>query len=74
MTTNSQLSTLNLKNKNKNKLGKQLEQDQKWRSLGGLSARVDQGRMGEKVQVIRSINGQNNRQGEVKNSISNTTI
>ena len=35
MTTNSQLSTT--KSKNKNKLSKQLEQEQKWRSHGELS-------------------------------------
>ena len=30
-----------------------------------------EGRMGEKVQGIRSINGLQNRQGEVKNSMGN---
>ena len=30
---------------------------QKWRSRGGLLAQREQGRMGEKVQGIRNING-----------------
>ena len=57
MTTSSQLSTTEpKKNKNKNKLSKQLPtttgtEPQKWRSHGGLS--VGRGwRMGEKVQGI----------------------
>ena len=58
MTTNSQLSTTEPKNKNKNKLSKQLEQEhshspsEKWRVISS-----EIGRMGEKVQGIRSING-----------------
>ena len=58
MTTNSQLSTTEppQKNQNKNKLSKQLEQEQNHRNgeHGGLSAGM--GRMGEKVHGIRSIN------------------
>ena len=61
MTTNSQLSTTKpKKNKTKNKLSKQLEQEQNHRNgdhkegyqLGGGG-----GRMGEKVQGIRSTIG-----------------
>ena len=57
MTTNSQLSTTKPKKK-QNKLSNQLEQEQnhrKWRSHGGLSARREKGREGEKVQGIRSV-------------------
>ena len=56
MTTNSQLSTTEPKNKNKNKLSKQLEQEQNHRNgdhmEGYQRGRV---RMGEKVQRIRNI-------------------
>ena len=50
MTTNSQLSTSEPKNKqtNKQKISKQLEQEQKWRSHGGVA--VGRGRMGEKYR------------------------
>ena len=61
MTTNSQLSTTKLKkNKNKNELSKQLEQEQIHRNrdhMEGYQCRRGEGRMGEKVQGIRSING-----------------
>ena len=59
MTTNSQLST----NEPKKQKLKQIKQtrtgteSQKWRSHGGLWAGRGWGRMGEKVQGIRSING-----------------
>ena len=60
MTTNSQLSTTEPKNKNKSKLSKQLEQEQNHRN-GDHMEDYHQGgggwRMGEKVQGIRSING-----------------
>ena len=40
--------------------------------IWGVTSREGKGRMGEKVQGIRSINGRHkNRQGEVKNSIGN---
>ena len=58
MKTNSQLSTTEPKTQ-KQKQTKQTmrtgTESQKWRSHGGLSA--GQGRMWEKVQGIRSING-----------------
>ena len=58
MTTNSQLSTTEPK-KQKQKQTKQTPRtetdSQKWRSHGGLS--LGRGRMGEKVQGIRNING-----------------
>ena len=60
MTTNSQLSTTEPKNKNKNKLSKQLEQEQNHRNgvhMEGYQWGEGRGRMGEKVQGIRSING-----------------
>ena len=58
MTTNSQLSTTEPKNKSKNKLSKQLNRNRmKWRLHGGLSVGRKSGEMGEKVQGIRSING-----------------
>ena len=62
MTTNSQLSTMNLKKqKHKNELSKQLEQEKNQRNgdhmEGGLSAGRGKGREEEKVQGIRSING-----------------
>ena len=60
MTTNSQLSTIYPKNKNKNKLSEQLEQKQNHRNgdhMEGYQWGGGGGRMGEKVQGIRSING-----------------
>ena len=59
ITTNSQLSTTDPKNKNKNKLYEQLEQKQNHRNgdhMGSFSRGVGQGE-GEKVQRISSING-----------------
>ena len=58
MTTNSQLSTTNLKKNNE--LSKQLEQEQNHRNgdhLEGYHWGGQGGRMGEKIQGIRSING-----------------
>ena len=58
MTTNSQLSTT--EPNNKNKLSKQLEQEQNHRNgdhVEGYQRGGGSGRMGEKVQGIRSING-----------------
>ena len=60
MTTNSQLSTTEPKQKNKNKLSKQLEQEQNHRNgdhMQGYQWGWVGGRMGEKVQGIRSIIG-----------------
>ena len=61
MTTNSQLSTTELEtSKQKNKLSKQLEQEQNHRSsnhMEGYQWGGGAGRMGEKVQGIRSISG-----------------
>ena len=49
MTTNSQLFTTEpKKNITKNKLSKQLEQEQKWRSHGGLSTGEWEGERGGK--------------------------
>ena len=59
MTTNSQLSRTEPK-KNKNKLSKQLDQEQIHRNgdhREGYQWGGGGGRMGEKVQGIRSING-----------------
>ena len=59
MTTNSQLSTTEPKTK-KNKLSRQLEQEQNHRNgnhVEGYQQEEVGGRMGEKVQGIRSING-----------------
>ena len=59
MTTNSQLSTTEPK-KNKNKLSKQLEQEQNHRNgdhREDYQQGVGWGRVEEKVQGIRSING-----------------
>ena len=60
MTTNSQLSTIKpKKNKNKNKLSKQLEQEQNHRNgnhMEGYQRGVGEGKMGEKLQGIKSIN------------------
>ena len=71
MTTNSQLSTT--KPKNKNKLSKQLEQEQNHRNgdhMEGYQRRGGGVRMVETVQGIRSINGRY-KIGKVKNSIEN---
>ena len=61
MTTNSQPSTTGpKKTKTKNKLSKQLEQEQNPRNgdhMEGYQWGRGRGRMGEKVQGIRSING-----------------
>ena len=69
MITNSQLSTTEPK-KQKQKQIKQTPrtgtESQKWRSHGGLSVGRVRGRMREKVQGIRSINGRY-KIGEVKN-------
>ena len=57
MTTNSQLST---EPKNKNKLSKQLEQEQNHRNgdhMKGYQYGSGRGREGGKVQRISSING-----------------
>ena len=59
MTTNSQLST-NEPKKCKNKVSKQLEQEQNHRNgdhIEGYHQGVGGGRLGEKVQGIRSTNG-----------------
>ena len=58
MTTNSQLSTT--EPKNKNKLSKQLEQEQNHRNgdhMEGFQQGSGRGREGGKVQRISSING-----------------
>ena len=60
MTTDSQLSTTKHKNKNKNELSKQLEQEQNHRNgdhMEDYRQGWGEGRMGEKVQGIRNING-----------------
>ena len=60
MTANSQLSTNVPKNKDKNKLSKQLEQEPNHRNgyhIEGYQWGGGAGRMGEKVQGIRSIIG-----------------
>ena len=66
MKTNSQLSAIeptppHQKKKQKKKLTKQTirigTESQKWRSHGGLSAGKLQGRLGERIQGIRNING-----------------
>ena len=75
MTTNSQLSTTEPKKQNKNKLSKQLEQEQNHRNgdhMEDCQLRKRRGRMGEKLQGIRSIIGRYKiDRGEVKNSIGN---
>ena len=75
MTTNSQLSTTEpKKNKNKNKLNKQLEQGQNRRNgdhIEGIS-RGGGGERGGKGTENKQHKWQvENRQGEVKNSIGN---
>ena len=76
MTTNSQLSTTEPKKKikNKNKLSKQLEQEQNhkmeitWKEIGGRSKEE----YGEKCTGNKKHNWCiENRQGEVKNNIGN---
>ena len=60
MTTNSQLSTTKPKNKNKNELSKQLEQEQNHRNgdhMEGYQWGSGRGKEGEKVKRISSING-----------------
>ena len=61
MTTNSELSkTRPKKTKNKNELSKQLEQEQIHRNRDHMESYQQgsrRGRMGEKIQGIRSING-----------------
>ena len=61
MTTNSQLSTTEPKeNKNKNRLSKQLKQEQNHRNgdhMEGYQQGSGRGRVGGKVQRISSING-----------------
>ena len=60
MTTNSPLSTTEpKKTKNKNKLRKQLEQEQNHRNGDHLEGyqQGGEGQMGEKVQGVRCING-----------------
>ena len=75
MTTNSELSkTRPKKTKNKNELSKQLEQEQIHRNRDHMESYQQgsrRGRMGEKIQGIRSINGRYKIDGEVKNSIGN---
>ena len=58
MTTNSQLPTTELKKQKQTKQTTRTgKESQKWRTHGGLSVRRGTGRMGEKVQGIRSISG-----------------
>ena len=60
MTTNLQLSTTEPKNKNKNNLSKQLEQERNHRygnHLEGYQLGGGRGRMEGKVQGLRRING-----------------
>ena len=76
MTTNSQvLKSEPKKYKNKNKLSKQLEQEQIYKNRDHMEGYQWGGQgMGEKVQGIRSINSKQqvqNRHGEVKNSVGN---
>ena len=77
MTTNSQLSTTKPKEtkQNKNKLSKQLEQEQKsqkWRSHGGLAAERGNRESEGKCTGNKKHKWQvQNRQGEGKNSVGN---
>ena len=58
MTTNTQLSTTEPKKQKQTKqTTRKRRESQKWRSPGGLSVGRWKGRMGEKIQGIRSING-----------------
>ena len=73
MTRNSQLSTIE-PNKNKNKISKQLEQEQNHINgdhMKGYQWGWGEGEWGEKVQGIRSINGRYKINRMVKNSIRN---
>ena len=68
---------LNLKKKTKAKTNwanRTGTESQKWRSLGGLSVGKGRGRMGGKVQRIRSIIGRYKIDGKVKNSTGNEEI
>ena len=71
MTTNSKLSTTELKKKNpkQKQTTRTGTESQKWRSHGELS--VGRGRMWAKVQGIRSINGRFKINRKFKNSIGN---
>ena len=76
MTKTSQLSTTEPKN-NKNKLSKQLEQEQNHRNgdhMEGYQRGEGEGRMGEKVQGIRSIICRYKRDRAGKNSIGNEEV
>ena len=67
MTTNLQLSTSEPKKKNKNKLSKQLEQEQNHRNgdyIKGYQWGSGRGREGVKVQGRRSIIGRHKIDGE----------
>ena len=67
--TNSQVSTIESKTKQISRTG---TESYILRSFGGLSAGTRKGRMGEKVQGLRSTNWQGQkRHGDVKNSIGN---
>ena len=60
MTKDLQLSTTELKNKDTNKPSKQLEQEQNHKNgdhMEGYQHGWERGRMGEKVQEIKSIIG-----------------
>ena len=60
MTTNSQLLTTEPKNTQKNKLSKQLEEEQNHKNgdhMEGYQWGGGEGTMGEKIQGLRSING-----------------
>ena len=57
MTINSQLSTTESKRQKQNKLNKQLEQEQNHRNGDHMEGCQWGGKMGDKVQGIRSING-----------------
>ena len=71
MTTNSQLSTTEPKKKTK-KLSKQLQSEQHHRNGDHMEGYPrEEGRTGEKVQGIRSINGRYKIDRDVKNSIRN---
>ena len=75
MTTNLQLSTSEPKKKNKNKLSKQLEQEQNHRNgdhMEGYQQGIGRKENGGKGTGIKKHKWQvQNRQGEVKNSIEN---
>ena len=74
MTTNSQLSTTESKNKKENKLRQTTRtgrESQKWRSLGGLSAGWGVENGGKGTGNMKHKWWIQNRQGEIKNSIGN---